>query len=403
MSGPQCSVVSLTDTELTALVRCARRRLVIIAPGVSEAVAKAIVETWHELSPHAVQVVLDPDPEVCRMGFGEMAALQLLHATAEQLGSRIHQQPGLRIGVVVTDETTVIYSPTPLLVEAGGRPGEKPNAIRLEAPILNAENADASLRELSLDPNPISGADVRKTAEDLTANPPMKFDLARKVRVFNARIEFVEFELHRVFISRMTVKIPSDLIQLLRDPEVRERFRGSFQLIENDSQISTDPINKAKQGIVEKYLINLKGHGTVIRREAKESFLAHIKQLESELQKYKKAVESHLQTAIDKNRDMLVSELLPGVVANPPDRWRRLLGAYPRADEIERLLRAELKKKFGSAKDICGDMKVTAIFKGVTYESLSDPEFIKVATEAIPSLENLHDEFDAAKAQEQAK
>src|ERR1035437_8584691 len=160
MTTPQCSVISLTDTDLIALVTCARHRLVVIAPGVSEAVAKAIIETWRRLRPQAVQVVLDPDPEVCRMGFGEMAALTLLHETAEQLGSKIHQQKGLRIGVVVTDETTAIYSPTPLLVEAGGKPGERPNAIRLETPILDGDNTASSLRQLSLDPKPVSGADV---------------------------------------------------------------------------------------------------------------------------------------------------------------------------------------------------------------------------------------------------
>jgi len=48
-------------------------------------------------------------------------------------------------------------------------------------------------------------------------------------------------------------------------------------------------------------------------------------------------------------------------------------------------------------------MKVKAVFKGVTYESLSDPDFIRIAHEAIPSLDFLHDEYDAAKAAEQAK
>ena len=42
--------------------------------------------------------------------------------------------------------------------------------------------------------------------------------------------------------------------------------------------------------------------------------------------------------------------------------------------------------------------KWKAIFKGVTYESLNDPEFIRIASEEIPSLELLHDEYDAAKA-----
>ncbi len=32
--------------------------------------------------------------------------------------------------------------------------------------------------------------------------------------------------------------------------------------------------------------------------------------------------------------------------------------------------------------------------QGVTYESLSDPGFMRVASKAIPFLEALHDEFD---------
>jgi hypothetical protein len=46
-------------------------------------------------------------------------------------------------------------------------------------------------------------------------------------------------------------------------------------------------------------------------------------------------------------------------------------------------------------------MNVKAIFKGVTYESLSDPEFMRIASQKIPSMDTLHDEFDAAKAEGQ--
>jgi hypothetical protein len=46
-------------------------------------------------------------------------------------------------------------------------------------------------------------------------------------------------------------------------------------------------------------------------------------------------------------------------------------------------------------------MNVRAVFKGVTYESLSDPEFMRIASQAIPLLDSLHDEFDAAKAERQ--
>jgi hypothetical protein len=401
VSTPQCSVVSLTDTELMALVSCANRRLVVIAPGLSEQVARAIVTRWRELGPHGVQVVLDPDPEVCRLGFGEMAALRLLHETAEQMGARIHQQQGLRIGVVVTDETTAIYSPTPLLIEAGGKSGEKPNAIRLETPILGPSETD--LAGLNLRPTPVTKADVKKTGEELKVNPPAKFDVAQKVRVFNSRIEFVEFELRGLAIARKTVRISSDLIGLAKEPKAQKLLRSSFQLIEENSELSGARVNRLKQFISKKYLIQLPGYGTVILRTNKAAFEVAVKALEKYVHRFQRLLKKRLQRAIDANRETLVSALLPGVTANRPDRWERFLGEQPTEREIERLLRSDLAKEFGSCDDLLDEMKVKAVFKGLTYESLSDLEFIRVARKAIPSLDFLHDEFEAAKAQGQAK
>ena len=63
------------------------------------------------------------------------------------------------------------------------------------------------------------------------------------------------------------------------------------------------------------------------------------------------------------------------------------------------MLRGELTDAFGHSDDVFQDMSVKAIFKGVTYESLSDPEFMRIARQEIPLLDTLHDEFDAAKAE----
>jgi hypothetical protein len=68
----------------------------------------------------------------------------------------------------------------------------------------------------------------------------MKFDLARKVRVFNARFEFVEFELHGLFLARKRVPIPSDLMGLAKEPKAQKLLRSSFQLIDENSEISGD-------------------------------------------------------------------------------------------------------------------------------------------------------------------
>jgi hypothetical protein len=400
---PPCSVISFTDTELMALIHGAMRRLVVIAPGLSESVAKALIERWHALGPTGVHVVLDPDPEVCRLGYGELTALTLLQAEAERIGSTIHQQQGLRIGVVVTDETTAIFAPTPLLIEAGGRPGEKPNAIQFEMPILDPTgSASASdLGSLSLNTKPVLDADVQKTSQDLAANPPVKFDVAQKVRVFNARIEFVEFELRGLSVSRKTVRIPPDIMGLAKEPKAQKLLTSSAHLIADNTELSGDRVNKLKQFIAEKYLITLPGYGTAILRSNKTNFQVAVKALEKYVRRFQKVLAQKLQAAMDANRELLVTAFLPSVIASPPGRWKRLLGDHPSGREIERLLRTELTKAFGSSQALIREMSVKAVFKGVTYESLNDPEFMRIAGKKIPSLEVFHDEYDAAKAQGQ--
>jgi hypothetical protein len=99
---------------------------------------------------------------------------------------------------------------------------------------------------------------------------------------------------------------------------------------------------------------------------------------------------------------VLISALLPSVARNPPPRWQKFLAERPKDQEIERMLRSELTHAFGRADDVFHEMKVRSTFKGVTYESLSDPEFMRIASEKIPALDSLHDEFDAAKGEAQA-
>jgi hypothetical protein len=124
-----------------------------------------------------------------------------------------------------------------------------------------------------------------------------------------------------------------------------------------------------------------------------------VKGLERYVHRFQRRLKKNLQAAIDKNREVLIAALLPSVAENPPPRWTRFLGDNPRNREIEEMLRSELTTAFGNSDGVFQNMHVKAIFKGVTYESLSDPEFMRVASRAIPLLDSLHDEFVAAKAE----
>jgi hypothetical protein len=103
--------------------------LVYVAPGISKPVVDAIGDA-HRAKPNLLAtVIVDLDPEVYRLGYGTEEGLRALQALAALQHLELRQQPGLRVGLLVTDQQTLVYSPTPLLIEAGSTSEEKPNAV----------------------------------------------------------------------------------------------------------------------------------------------------------------------------------------------------------------------------------------------------------------------------------
>ena len=127
------SVCRLTDEYLIERIKLAKERLFYMAPGVSLKVAKAISLQWTNLGTEMVNIVLDVDPEVCRLGYGEIEGLQLLEERARKVGTLVSHQPGIRIGLLVTDNSSIIFAPIPLLIEAGTTQSDQPNAFIMDS------------------------------------------------------------------------------------------------------------------------------------------------------------------------------------------------------------------------------------------------------------------------------
>jgi hypothetical protein len=215
--------------------------------------------------------------------------------------------------------------------------------------------------------------------------------------VFNAQLEFVELGLKGFSISRKTVPIPSDLMGLARDEKTQDLMRSTFKLIGKDTEVSEEPIMKLKQKVVKRYLIELAAYGNVVLRANKPAFERAVEDLKKSIEEFQKLVREKLQKEMDANRAILLVALTPSVTANPPERWTNVLGPRPSEAALRGQLDKELAKNFGSVDDLICGMKVKLVFKGVTYELLRDPDFIRTAQAKIPELK-LHEEFDAAKA-----
>ena len=108
-----------SDEALVDLIASARMRLVVIAPALTKPVADALSRRLNDLGQLSVTVILDADPEVYRLGFGDEQALNTIRAASATNLFDLREQPGVRIGVVISDATTMVYSPISKNIEAG--------------------------------------------------------------------------------------------------------------------------------------------------------------------------------------------------------------------------------------------------------------------------------------------
>lgn len=345
----EVAIAVVGDAQIVDFVGSARERLTVVCPAVVEPIAKAIIERAKVLPRGAVAVILDIDPEVYRLGYGNSDALVMLEEASAHLGISLRRQPGLRLCIIIADSETLIFSPTPKLIEAGLNTSGGANAIYLASTprILEQELTPAEGRP-KVGAEPLSSKSVEDVRRDLEENPPQKFDIARRMRVFNSYYEFVELELTGVHIDRRQIRIPEHLMGVA-NPETRARLRSHFQLVAENSKLSGDHLRKDRDLISRRFLKNVPNFGNLVRRADKDKLQEAVEQLRQSVQTFKTKLEAELQASIDRSREELTKALLPGVARRPPKEWFFSDGRKPDRDMCRQFVSEDLAKAFGRA------------------------------------------------------
>lgn len=431
---PSSSIQPITDELLVASIQRAHRRVFIIAPGVWPPVAEAIAEAWSRLGPERVGVILDVDPEVCRIGYGSLEGIEILQTAAMAANQPIAQEPGIRICVFIIDEETIVFSPTPRLIEtppgveavpplppidpgglfppdAGNPEGEEPphkaNGIILGPP-PNALEDDIGVgpegnasRNIGLDN--IDEKKLDDLKKDLDQNPPKNFDLSRAVNVYNAKLQFVELKVAGCKLSQHKARLPKSLIHVLKkNPQLEKKIENSIKLLDSNDDLISGPgvsqesVFTERERIKEEYLRPVAGVGTVIERARKKAFIEDLKTLEEQVKKFAEGIESELAERFERTAQEIAQELLEEVLANPPEKWRQKLGPQPSGERMLRFIVEELHGAFGTPGGKVGKMKVDVVYKDVTYDMLKEPDFQQQMTSYFPDLPPL-EEYGAAR------
>jgi hypothetical protein len=318
-----------SDEALVGLIATARTRLIVIAPALTKPVADALARRLDDLDHLGVTIILDSDPEVYRLGFGDRDALEVIRTASAKNMFDLREQLGVRIGVIVADGTTLIYSPISKNVEAGPTSRERPNAVVLHggvasciAAAVGGSNSDgiSEVGNVALDPTK-----VQEMQEDLKANPPKPFDITRRLNVFSSMVQYVEFSASNYRLTTRQIPLPPELVAVDDDDlkkRITSRIRAPFDgigklkvTIHQKGRLETievddDWLNKERKRIEDDYTFAVSNFGRVILYFHRQPFDDRAERFRLIVEEYQKAFSSKLLNLKENFETRIVDEYL---------------------------------------------------------------------------------------------
>ncbi len=410
---------SLDSAAIASNIREAKVSVCYAAPGIQHEPATALAELAGRLGPELITVCLDFDERVMRMGFGELAAVKILL----DAGIAVNSTPGLRTGLVIVDHQGYIFTPTALYLEAEDRPAEAPNAMRLSieqvmealarlspaakviaVALAKTDEERQRIKEQAVEvpSTKVGNEKFAVVAKRLEEAPPVQFDIARQVRVFNAYLQYVELKLTGAAIQRHRLAIPPSIQKLGGSEDLEGRLRTTFDLIEKGGKLSSKALEDALNDTRRNFTPSLgKDHGRVVLKAAKPHLEKRLVEFRKKLNEHQETVRKELQGQLDESRKQVVDYYLPRVVENPPDAMR---GQFLKLseDDARVWLDDELDRVFPKADALIQKMQLDVHYKDVTFETLNRKDFLDAIKEAFPRVDwdKAYKEFRAAAEKE---
>jgi hypothetical protein len=329
---------------------------------------------------------------------------------------------------VIADDHGFVFTPTPLYLESEPEPFGAPNAIRISGDqvaeamtrlspaakaiaVAQAKTPEEKQRVADM-PVDVGSKEISKhqfasVGQGLKEAPPVPFDLARQVRVFEPYLQYVELSLSGAAIQRHRLAIPPSVQRLGGSADLEGRLHTNFDLIQKGGKLSSKPLEDALNAIRKNLTPSLgKDHGRVVLKSAKPLLKRRLDEFRERLKRHQVTLAGELQVHLDESRKQVVDYYVPRVLLEPPDALLgQSLSQNLTKEEAERWLNAELARVFPKAEDLVKEMKLDEQFKDVTYETLNRGDFLDLVKEAFPAVDwdKAYNEFRAAGERTHAK
>ena len=328
---------NINSEVLCEIIAQTKKSLCYAAPGIQKIPAAEIVTLSKNIGPELISVFLDIDENVLRMGYGTLEAIKLL----QDNGIKIQHISGLRNGLIVSDDIGFSYTPTALFLEKEQTEAPILNAMRLmpdqikeamarlspasKAIALAQAQTEKEIKHIQelvteIQPEKLNVKNLEEIQQNLIAAPPVKFDIARQVRVFQPHFQYVELSLTGAAIQRHKLNIPKSIQRIGMNKELEGRLKTTFDLIDKNSKISSKDLDDELRNIRENLTRSLgKKHGRIIRVATLPTLKERLANLQKKIEAHQKDIKKSLEETLKNSQKMIVNYYLPLVLENPPD------------------------------------------------------------------------------------
>ena len=408
----------LGHLEIESFILTAQRAVVYAGPAIHLYVAEAMVEVSKRLGTEMLTLNMDLNENVFRMGYGDFKSVTLLKDT----GISINHTPGLRSALLIVDDKGYSFTPVALYLEEETKNNNNSfNAIRFTrsqvkealarlSPVAKAiaiaqsesddEKEKLEHMTIEVESMPAETEMLEKVKKSLEEAPPVNFDMARQVRVYEAYLQYVEISLTGAAIQRHRLSIPIILQKVgVANKEIEGRLRTTFELIDKDGSLSSKPLENELNEIRKDFTRSMgKAHGRVILKNVKAEFEKELDKFRKKLEKYAQTIESELQEQINKSKEEVIQYYLPDVKDNPPNKLKGEIPGELTDDLAKQWISQQLDPIFPNATGLIKTMKLDVNYKDVTYETLNRDDFLTLINKAYPMIkwDKIHGEFIAA-------
>lgn len=362
----------LNTSKICNYIKTAANQIVYVAPAIHNDIS---IELLHAFERKVeVTIIVDESPEVERMGYGNVESLITLSKNSIDL----RKCSGIRIGFLNVDDISYIYSPIPTILQNEPVNNSFPNAILLSEfearEILNSifpnENNEVEIAAVSIQKEEIDYA-----VKDIEARPPVKPELARKMKVISSIFQIVDVEFKGSGLKNNSIHVNPEVLGL-KNIELAKKFNIKFSMFKNADIMELEKIKDDFENLKKKYLIQVTKVGNLILTKNRKWFDDGIKKIRSSINEESKELIMVITELINRDKESLKEIIVANVNELGPEYKKQMV--YPKEPNeanVNKTIDWKIQKMFGSPESYLDKLELNYKVYNVSDQLIDDKDF----------------------------